>query len=58
MTTADMLNRIAAALQNGDQLDLDRMAERVSDLLIDEAEKAAWLGLIKTASESIDGAFR
>ena len=58
MTTTDMLNRINDALRTGDQLDLESLANQVGDLLMEESAKDAWLALIETASETLDGAFR
>lgn len=58
MTSIDMILRINDAIRGGDQLDLDRLAETVADLLITDDERDAWLALIETASESVDGAFR
>ena len=58
MTTTDMLNRINDALRTGDQLDLESLANQVGDLLMEKSAKDAWLALIETASETLDGAFR
>ena len=58
MTSIDIILRINDAIRGGDQLDLDRLAETVADLLITDDERDAWLALIETASESVDGAFR
>lgn len=58
MTTTDMLNRVNDALRTGDQLDLATLENQVSDMLMEDSAKAAWLALIETASETLDGAFR
>ena len=58
MTSIDMILRINDAIRGGNQLDLDRLAETVADLLMTDDERDAWLALIETASESMDGAFR
>lgn len=58
MTTIDIVNRINDALREGDQLDLDHLATQIADLLIEDCERDAWLALIETASESIDGMLR
>lgn len=58
MTPIDIINRINEAIRAGDQLDLDDLATEVCDLVIEERERVAWLALIETASESIDGMFR
>ena len=58
MTTTDIINRINDAIRTGDQLDLETLANQISDLLIEDTLRDAWLALIETASESIDGAFR
>jgi hypothetical protein len=58
MTTTDIILRINDAIRSGDQLDLETLANQISDLLIEETLRDAWLALIETASESIDGAFR
>ena len=58
MTTTDIILRINDAIRTGDQLDLDELATQISDLLIEDTLRDAWLALIETASESIDGAFR
>lgn len=57
MTTSDMILRINDAIRSGDQLDLETLANQVEDLLIGETERTAWLALIETASEAIEGAF-
>lgn len=57
MTTTDIINRINDAIRTGDQLDLKTLANQISDLLIEDTLRDAWLALIETASESIDGAF-
>ena len=58
MTTTDIILRINDAIRTGDQLDLETLANQISDLLIEDTLRDAWLALIETASESIDGAFR
>ena len=58
MTTTDIILRINDAIRTGDQLDLETLANQISDLLIEDTIRDAWLALIETASESIDGAFR
>ena len=58
MTTTDIILRINDAIRTGDHLDLDELATQISDLLIEDTLRDAWLALIETASESIDGAFR
>lgn len=57
MTNTDIILRINDAIRTGDQLDLENLLHQINDLLIEETERAAWLALIETASESIDGAF-
>lgn len=58
MTITDIILRINDAIRNGDQLDLENLRHLVWDLMIEERQRNAWLALIETASESIDGAFR
>lgn len=58
MTNTDIINRINDAIRSGDQLDLHDLATQINDLLIEDTLRDAWLALIDTASESIDGAFR
>lgn len=58
MTTTDIILRINDAIRTGDQLDLETLANQISDLLIEDTLRDAWLALIETASESIEGAFR
>ena len=58
MTTTDIILRINDAIRTGDQLDLEVLANTISDLLIEDTLRDAWLALIETASASIDGAFR
>ena len=58
MTITDIILRINDAIRNGDQLDLENLRHLVWDLMIEDAQRNAWLALIETASESIDGAFR
>lgn len=58
MTTTDIILRINDDLREGDQLDLEVLANQISDLMIEDTVRDAWLALIETASESIDGAFR
>lgn len=58
MTATDIILRINDAIRTGDQLDLETLANQISDLLIEDTLRTAWLALIETASESIDGAFR
>ena len=58
MTTTDIILRINDAIRTGDQLDLENLANQISDLLIEDTLRDAWLALIETASESIDGALR
>ena len=58
MTNTDIILRINDAIRNGDQLDLEVLGNTVADLMIEDTMQAAWLALIETASESIDGAFR
>lgn len=57
MTTTDIILRINDAIRTGDQLDLETLANQISDLLIEDTERDAWLALIETASESIYGDF-
>jgi len=57
MTTTDIILRINEAIRYGDHLDLGLLANTIGDLLIEETLREAWLALIDTASESIDGAF-
>lgn len=57
MTTTDIILRINDAIRTGDQLDLETLANQISDLLIEDTLRDAWLALIETASESIDGTF-
>lgn len=57
MTNTDIILRINDAIRNGDQLDLEDLANTISDLLIEDTLRDAWLALIETASESIDGVF-
>lgn len=58
MTTTDIILRINDAIRNGDQLDLENLSHTVWDLMIEDTLRTAWLALIETASESIDGALR
>lgn len=58
MTTLETINRINDAIRNGDQLDLESLRHVVWGLLIEDDLRNAWLALIETASESIDGSFR
>ncbi len=58
MTTTDIILRINDAIRSGDQDDLDTLATQINELLIEETLRDAWIALIETASESIDGAFR
>lgn len=58
MTTADIILRINDAIRTSDQRDLITLATQIEDLLIEQTTRGAWLALIETASESIDGAFR
>jgi hypothetical protein len=58
MTTTDIVLRINEALRTGDQLDLENLSNYIDGLLMADTEKSAWLALIETASDSIDGAFR
>jgi len=58
MTTIDIILRINDAIRNGDQEDLVILGNTVAELLIEDKMRDAWLALIETASDSIDGAFR
>lgn len=58
MTTTDIILRINDAIQNSDQLDLIELAQQIDRLLLEDTLRDAWLALIETASDSIDGAFR
>lgn len=58
MTTTDIILRINDAIRNGDQLDLENLSHTIWDLMIEDTLRTAWLALIETAIESIDGAFR
>jgi hypothetical protein len=58
MTTIDIILRINDAIRSGDQLDLQQLANQINDLFIEDTLRDAWLALIETASDSIDGAFR
>lgn len=58
MTTTDIILRINNAIRTEDQKDLIDLSFEVETSLIEETEWVAWLALIETASESIDGAFR
>jgi len=57
MTTIDIILRINDAIRNGDQEDLVILGNTVAELLIEDKMRDAWLALIETASDSIDGAF-
>lgn len=57
MTTTDIILRINDAIRTGDQLDLENLSHTVRGLMIEDTLRGAWLALIETASESIDGAF-
>jgi len=57
MTTIDIILRINDAIRNNDQLDLSRLADQIDMQLIEDKLCDAWLALIETASDSIDGAF-
>ena len=57
MTNTDIILHINDAIRNGDQLALVVLANTIADLMIENTMRAAWLALIETASESIDGAF-
>lgn len=58
MTTIDIVLRINDAIRTNDQRDLITLATQVEDLLIDRSARGAWLALIETATEAMDGAFR
>lgn len=57
MTTTDIILRINDAIRNGDQLDLENLSHAVWDLMIEDTLRNAWMALIETAIESIDGEF-
>jgi hypothetical protein len=54
MNTTDIILRINDAIRSGDQMDLDALAGQVSDLLMDETQRNAWLALIETVLENIE----
>ena len=58
MTNIDIILRINDAIRNGDQEDLAILGNTVAELLIEDKMRDAWMALIETASDSIDGAFR
>lgn len=57
MTTTDMLNRVNDAIRSGDQNDLDVLAAYIDGLMIEESLRAAWLALIETAQQVLEGEF-
>ena len=57
MTTIDIILRINDAMRNSDQEDLENLAGTINDLLIEEKLRDAWIALIETASEAIDGMY-
>ena len=58
MTTIDIILRINDAIRNGDQEDLAILGNTVAELLIEDKMRDAWMALIETAADCIDGAFR
>lgn len=58
MTTTDIVLRINDAIRTNDQRDLITLATQIDNLLIEDTMRGAWLALIETATEAIEGAFR
>ena len=57
MTTIDIILRINDAIRNSDQEDLEKLAGTIAELFIEEKLRDAWIALIETASEAIDGVY-
>lgn len=55
MTNTDIILRINDAIRSGDQIDLDDLAGQIGDLLIEDIQRDAWLALIETAQDAING---
>lgn len=55
MTTTDIILRINDAIRTGDDMDLDALAGQISDLLIEATQRDAWLALIETAQDAMNG---
>lgn len=56
MTTTDMILRINDAIRSNDLDDLDALTEQVNNLMIEETAHDAWLALIETAQDALNGA--
>jgi hypothetical protein len=54
MTTIDIINRINHAIRAGDKMDLFALGSDVSNLIIEDALRDAWIDLIETAQEVIE----
>jgi len=56
MTNTDMILRINDAIRTGDLDDLETLIQQVNNLMIEETAEDAWLALIETAQDAINGA--
>lgn len=55
MTNQDLIIRINDAIRAGDLDDLETLIQIVNNLMIEEAMQDAWLALIETAQDAING---
>ena len=55
MTNTDIILRINDAIRSGDLDDLETLIQIVNGLMIEETALDAWLALIETAQDAING---